>query len=450
VGIERRYRFFAHHHDHGPGGHHHHHDHGHHHHDPADGGPVHFTDPAQESLSQALKAGFNVMRVIMIVLLIAYFASGWFQVKPGDQGLIVRFGQLRDNPATGKPIYEQGWHFALPDPFDTKITVPGQFYTLKLDTFLFKRVGDAARKPLGEQPLAEILMEKDKLEPGEDGAMLSGDRNLSHGIWTVEFRIDDAAKYVRNVGSNPPHDFRPLLQRVTENAVIKAVAGRRIEEVLRYGRPGEVIADIVSADVQTRIAQELARLDTGVTIIKVTAETIEPGRVRTAFYRVNVAQNEQQRLISEANQQRTQLLNEAAGPGYEALLKLIEAYGAAQTASASEDRLREMLAEIDAMLDKASGQVADILSRASTRRDAAVQDLRREYEEFIGFRDAYRKNPFAALVREWVRMRSVVLGSVQNEIFYMPRAKTIEILTNRDPERALEAERQRFQGRGQQ
>mgnify|MGYP001172792579 CR=1 FL=1 len=430
------------HHDHG-GGHHHHH-----HHD--DDGPPHFSDPAQESLSQALRAGFNVMRVIMVVLLVAYFASGWFQVKPGDQGLIARFGALRDNPATGTPIFEQGWHFALPDPFDHKIEVPGQFYTLMFDTFLFKRVGEAANKPLGSQPLRELVMEKEKLEPGDDGAMLSGDRNLSHGLWSVEFRIEDAAKYVRNVGSNPPQDIKPLLQRLTENAVVRAVAGRRVEEVLRYGRPGEVIADVVPAEVHARLSADLARLETGVVVSKVSAETLEPGRVRSAFQRVTVALGERQRLERDADRDRTLLLNEAAGQQYAELLRAIEAYGAAQTTGESPERLAELHREIDAVLLTASGMVAEILQQAESNATAARESVRREYEEFVNYLAAYRRYPETTRVREWVRMRAAVLGSLQNEIFFLPRARTIEILTNRDPERVLEAERERYRRTGQQ
>lgn len=431
-------RRFAHH-EHGHGGHHHHH----HHHD--DEPPV-FTDPAQESLSQAMRAGFNVLRIIMLVLLIAYFASGWFQVKPGDQGLIVRFGALRENSKTGTPIFEQGWHFALPDPFDTKIPVPGQFYTLRLDTFLFKRVGAAAAKPLGAQPLSEILIEKESLEPGEDGYMITGDRGISHGLWSIEFRIEDAAKYVRNVGSRAPDDLQPILQRLAENAVTTAVAGRRVEEVLRYARPGEIIGDVVSQEVQKHLSDALARLETGVIISKVTSETIEPGRVRPAFYRVNRAQNEQRRLIDEARKQRNQLLSEAAGDKvrYEALLEAINTYGVAQLDGAAEARLKELLADIDARLMSTSGEAQSMLDRARTERDNERESVQREYEQFVNFLDAYRKYPEATRVREWVRMRADILGSVHNEIFFLPAAKMIEILTNRDPQRLLEAEAARF------
>lgn len=397
-----------------------------------------FTDPAQESLSQALRAGFHVLRIIMLVLLVAYFASGWFQVNPGEQGLIARLGALRTNPATGSPIFPEGWHFALPDPFDEKITIPGQAYSIQIDTFLFRR--DA--KDLGK-PLAEINVGRSQLEPGIDGAMISGDRNLSHGLWTIEYRIGDGARFVTSVGERPA-DFEPLLRRLSEAAIIRAVAGRRVEDVLRYGGAAESMANVVAEDVRSRLSAELARLETGVVIDRVTAETIEPGQVREAFLRVSSAGSERKRLIDEAEQERDRILNQAAGPGYRELLAAIEAYGAAQAVGEHEPRLEELRAEIDRRLEEAKGEVAAVLGRARTRATEIRETVRRQYEQFTYHLEAYRKHPELTVLRTWVRMRDAILGSAQNEIFFVPRSQIIEILANRDPQRLIEAEKERF------
>ncbi len=400
--------------------------------------PPSFTDPAQESLSLALRAGFNVLRIIMLVLLVAYFASGWFQVNPGQQGLIVRFGALRTNPATGAPIFPEGWHFALPDPFDEKITIPGQAYSIQIDTFLFRR--DA--KDIGK-PLTEINTGRSELEPGIDGAMISGDRNLSHGLWTIEYRIEDGARFVTSVGEKP-EDFEPLLRRLGEAAIIRAVAGRRVEDVLRYGGGAEAGTNIVAEEVRNRLGAELAQLETGVVINRVTAETIEPGQVREAFLRVSSAESERKRLIDEARQERDQILNQAAGPGYRELLAAIEAYGAAQTLGEDEQRLAELRAEIDRRLEEAQGEVAAVLGRARTRATEIREGVRRQFEQFSYHLEAYRRYPELTALRVWVRMRDAILGSPQNEIFFVPRSQIVEILANRDPQRLIEAEKERL------
>lgn len=438
-----------------PHDHDHGHDHAHGHYHPPEGeGPLRFSDPAQESLSQALRAGFNVLRVIMIVLLVAYFASGWFQVPPGDQGLIVRLGKLRDNdragsPYAGTPVFGPGWHFALPDPLDEKLLLPGQSRYMYIDSFLVSRDRGEHGKPLGVKTLSELVAGRNpQLTPGADGFMISGDRNISHGFFAVEYRIVDAARFVRSIGDEPA-DLEPVLRPLAENAVLRAVAGRRVEEVLKFGAAGDSGSNVVAEDIRSRLQAELDRLEAGVSVVKVAADTIEPGPVRMAFVNVSNAENERQKLIKEAEQQRDQILGGTVGSRerYQKLLATIEELGAAQATGADEPRIAELRMRIDAQLEQAQGEVAAVLGRAQTRATAQLETMRRQFEEFQFYRDAHRKNPELTVVRLWVRMRDAVLGSKQNEIFYVPQSGVIEILANRDPQRLIDAEKERYKGR---
>jgi membrane protease subunit HflK len=401
-------------------------------------------DPAQESLAGALRAGFNVLRVLMVVLLVAYFLSGWFQVGPGEQGLIVRFGKLRINESSdsryrGTPVFGEGPHFALPDPFDEKIAIAGQTHTLDVDTFLFS-IPEKERPQARLKPLKELAPDVDQLTPGVDGAMLSGDRNLSHGRWRVTYHIENAARFAQNVGETHAA-LQPILRALTESAVVQAVAGRRVEEVLR-----EALA-AVQEDVKARLSRELERLETGIRVDNVVAETIEPGSVRSAFLGVTEAQNERKRLIDQARQTREQVLNEAAGQAHAALLGAVEAYGAAQAAGADAARLDEMLRQIDAQLDGAGGEVAVLLGRARAEASETREAFNREYEEFTALLPLYHENPELTLRDVWTRMRDEILDSKQNDVFYVPGFGIVEIVTNRDPLKAVEADLERYQKR---
>ncbi len=439
-----------------PPGHDHGHDHGHdlghgpghHHHHGGQREPVHFSDPAQESLSQALRAGFNVLRLIILVLLVAYVGSGWFQVGPGEQGLIVRFGELRENPRTGTPIFGEGWHFALPDPFDEKIPIRADLREMELDTFLFQRSDEQKRRDAGKS-LAETVPNKSELEPGQDGAMLSGDRNLSHGLWEIVYRVEDGSKFVRNVGERI-EDADLLLRRLAENAIVREVAGRRVEELLKIGTRADENTLLVGDAVRRRLSESLARLETGIVVTQVRPDTIEPGRTQAAFRNVSVAENERNKLVAEARSEEKSLLNQAAGAGYERLLEAIDAYGAAQLAGEDESVLAGLLARIDAELLRAEGEVAQILSRAESLATAQREQIRSEFEEFLTEREAYRRDPDRTVVRNWVRMRDAVLGSRDNEIFFVPGSHWIEIFTNRDPVRQIEAEQERMRRRFEQ
>lgn len=393
------------------------------------------TDAAQESLASALRASFNILRVIMVVLLAAYFLSGWFKVDPGERGLVARFGKLCSTRAGGL-VFGSGSYLRWPDPFEEKIHLSGKTFELEIDTFLFSRLED----DIGKQ-LSEILPSREKLRPGTDGAMYTGDQSLCHGLWRIQYEISGAEPFVDNMGESA-EAFELILKRLAENAIVHVVAGRRVEEVL-----GTEIEGLTS-DVRRRLQRELDGLGAGVKVTKVVAETIEPGRVRPAFRRVSQAENEKQRLIQEAEQRHEEILNQAAGPQYKELLALIQQYGAAQTTDADPQRLQQMRDEIDAKLDEAGGQVAKLLREAQTRDSEIREAVRREFEDFTYQLEAYRKYPALTTMRLWQQMREVILSSKENEILFVPPFGEIEILINTDPNRAIEAEMERYRRRG--
>lgn len=423
--------------------HHQHHGRAHAHPPEGEPGPIRPLDPAAESLSAALRFGFNVLGVIMILLVTAYAASGLFQVNPGEQGLIVRFGRLAQNPSTEPPyggtaVFGPGWHASFPQPVDEKVVISGAAHVLRLDSFLFRRT----EEQLG-RPLAEVVPRIDKLTPGAHGAMLSGDRNLSHGLWTIEYRIEDAEKFVRNVGESTAN-FIPMLRVIAENAVLRSVAGMTVERIILRDSEGGVE---FTPDVQRVINAELTRLGTGVLVSKVTAETVEPGLVRQAFLDVTRAQNQRQSSISEARQQYSRILNETAGRGHEALLAAIEEYGAAQALDAEPDRLEALRGRVDVLLERAEGAVAVRLREAQSRASEIRERVRLEFEEFVYYRSTFRRYPRLTTVRLWVQMRDTILSSRENEIFFVPAAGEIEIITNRDPQRLIEADIERYRRR---
>jgi regulator of protease activity HflC (stomatin/prohibitin superfamily) len=370
-----------------------------------------------------------------------YLLSGLFRVNPGQQGLVARLGKLRTTrgPAGETPVFTQGWHFALPDPFERKYVVTGQVQELRVVTFMFNHPQAATAKDL-----AQIVMETRDLTPGVDGTMLTGDRNLSHGRWEIQYRIDNAAQFVQNVGQTPT-DFAPLLQRLTETAVIREVAGRTIEEVTRTA------LDSVRQGVREKLQRALDELQTGVQVVQVVAYTIEPAAVRQAFMDVIRAENERLSLQQKAEEEAGETLNHAAGDKYPALLTLIAKYGDTQIAGANEDELRGRLADIDRMLDQAkrdgAGQVAVKLSEAEAKANQINETLRSEYKQFVDYREQCRWQPRIALLNLWIGMRDAILSNRQNEIVFVPDSQEIEIHVKSDVERQRELQEEELRDR---
>jgi len=399
-------------------------------------------DPAQESLVHALRASFNILRVLMIVLVVLYLLSGIFAVDPGQQGLVARFGKLRTNPAAdGGTVFEQGWYWSLPDPFDEKITVEGEVKELRVTSFLNKHE-DAATAT----DLAKVVQRASALQPGVDGAMLTGDKNLSHGRWEVQFHIRDGALFVENVGETIA-DLQPLLQRLTETAVVQEVGGRTVEDVTRER------IDEVRTGVKRRLQGLLDRFNTGVEVNQVEARTIEPGPVRGAFIQVSAAENEKRQTIEVALGRAEDTLKGVAGEQFGGLLALIDEYGQAQRDEVSADKLGEILARIDAKLEEAeaagTGEVATMLSDARSQADAVNERLMQEVEEFHKLLEQRNEKPRITLLGLWVQMRASVLGNKNNEVLFVPNTDEIEILINKDPQKQIELERDRVQKRKQ-
>ncbi len=405
--------------------------------------PAEVFDPAQESLNQALRSGFNVLRILMVVLLVAYFLSGWFKVGPGEQGLIVSLGKLRINTSgasefAGTPVFGPGSYASLPDPFEQRIPISGSTQALSIRTFMYGRGKEDEAKPV-----AENVPPRDKLDPRVDGTMFSGDRGLAHGLWTIEYRVANAERFVRRVGEQPSA-AEPLLRALAEDAIVQTASGIPVERLTRT-RVDPAEADF-TLEVRRRLSEALDRLETGLVVDKVVAETVEPGKVREAFIGVTRAQNVREREINEARQTREQVLNGAAGPQYAALLEAIESYGLARDDAERQDRH----ARIDELLQQAGGEVSVMLERARTRATEIRETARQELEYFRNVLPAYRKQPELTAARLWTEMRAAVLGNKQLEVFLMPSvAQDIEIIINRNIQRLLEADVERYKQRYQ-
>ncbi len=426
----------AHSHDHGHD-HEHEHDFPHPGHDagpPGDGG----ADVAQQSLVGALRSSFRVLRIIMVVLVVLYALSGVFRVDSGEQGLLVRFGKLVTNttagsPLQGTPVFEEGWHAALPDPFDEKIALPTRRYELVVNSFLFKVAPENATRPL-----SEIIPTATNIQPGQDGAMFSGDRNLSHGRWKVLYSVADAENYARNVGETPDAVI-PILQRLTEEAVVREASYRRVEEILAK----EI--DLLAGAVKERLQESIDAHALGVKIDQVSAETIEPANVKAAFDSVVQAENEKRRLEDEARAEATRMLNAAAGPRHRVLLDAVNAYGAAQLASADETKLGELRGTIAAELEHVEGQAKVAIDNAESQANQVGQKIQREFEQFAYYLDQYRKNPRLTSLGLWTQMREEILSNIENEIVYLSHDDEIELVVGSDPVRRTEAERRRLE-----
>jgi hypothetical protein len=78
-------------------------------------------DPAQQSLAEALRVSFGILKVAMLALLVAYAFSGTFSVGSNEVALRLRFGDYVGAP--GERVLERGTYLAAPFPLEQVIKV---------------------------------------------------------------------------------------------------------------------------------------------------------------------------------------------------------------------------------------------------------------------------------------------------------------------------------------
>ncbi|NLX12935.1 MAG: hypothetical protein GXY44_04670 [Phycisphaerales bacterium] len=386
-------------------------------------------DVASQSLADALRASFWVLKFVMLLVFVAYLLSGVFIVDQNQVAVVSRFGHMLTPPR------QPGLHFAWPLPIDSRTKVPTSPRTISIDDFWLRlREADTTR------PLSELTARSETLDPEFEGALLTGDKAIMHLQFTAQYRIADAVKCVSHVGDNFKNTEedaeKQLLQKVLQNAAV-AEAARTTMEVV-WKTPG-----LLAAEIQKRAQQTLDRLDTGIILDQVSAERSHYP-LQTAFEFNNVMQAEQQRneLIQGANKEKVEKLNAAAGPAWEDLDAQIRRLDMVKEES---PEWISTIDEIHRLLDdKATGNAGGLIHLARSEASKIIQDTLAETNQFASLLPEYRRNP--ELLREVLRQRML------HQLYTMPGVskwllppgqKTVNLWLNKDPVEIREAERER-------
>jgi modulator of FtsH protease HflK len=141
-------------------------------------------DPAQQSLAEALRVSFGILKVAMLALLVAYAFSGTFSVGSNEVALRLRFGEYVGSP--GERVLERGTYLAAPFPIEQVVKVDTRPMTLSArEGILVSRQGVENRgDDTGADPQ---LADAGPLNPVYDGSLLTGDMNIAHARWTSPF-----------------------------------------------------------------------------------------------------------------------------------------------------------------------------------------------------------------------------------------------------------------------
>lgn len=253
----------------------------------------------------------NILRgflqgAFLLLLIAAGFVcySCFYRVGASEQGVVLRFGK---HVRTVEP----GLQMKFPWPIESAFTVPVR--SVQSEEFGFRTV-EAGRSTQYASKNKSML---------EIADMLTGDLNLAHVEWIVQYRISDPYQSLFNVGGDDSGRWESLatltqsginpaipdtIQDVSETVMRKLVGDRSVDSVLTMGR------EEIAAQAKIEIQAMLDNFEMGVEVVTVKLQTTSPPEsVKDAFQEVNRARQNKERVVNEAEGERNRQIPAARG-----------------------------------------------------------------------------------------------------------------------------------------
>jgi modulator of FtsH protease HflK len=237
-------------------------------------------------------SGRGLVLVLLAVLLI-WFAFGMYRVQPEEQGVELVFGRWTE---TTPP----GLHYNWPAPI-------GQVEKPKVT-----RVN---RVEVGFRTSYDNTRSSSTREVNQESLMLTGDENIIDIKFVVFWVINDAGKFLFHI-RNPEE----TVKSAAESAMREIIGKTAFEFARTQGRAN------IEAEARQLIQSILDQYGAGIQITQVETQGVDPpASVIEAFRDVQAARADKERAINEAQAYYNEVTQKAAGTA-ERVVKEAEAY----------------------------------------------------------------------------------------------------------------------------
>ncbi len=252
-------------------------------------------DAGTQALAEALGSSFAIVKIVMVLMVVVFFGSGFFQVGPSEKAVILRFGRP---VGQGKSVLlGPGLHWSFPYPIDEVVKIP-------ITAVQQVRSSTGWYFTTPEQELSgEELPGGAGLNPAIDGYAITADHNIVHTRATLKYHIDDPIAYIFKFAS-----ASNSIQNALNNALLFTAARFNVDDILINKK-----AEFQEA-VQARVSDLTEQEHLGIVIDpgQVQVESVAPRQLQDVFNRVTIAQQNQSKQIYDANTHRDQTLLAAA------------------------------------------------------------------------------------------------------------------------------------------
>jgi len=279
-------------------------------------------DPVRALFGEDFKFNWLWLKWIIPIAVVLWLLSGIYIVRPGEQGVVRRFGRaVRVTPP--------GPHYRLPGPIE------------KVDKVKVKQV---RRIEIGFRTISSGTPSRYRFVPAES-LMLTGDEQIVDAQIIVQYQVNDPEKFLFNV--KDLEKPQGALMDASEVALRQVVGQRPIDDVLIEEKLQ------VNIDIRELLQQIIDRYDSGIKIKEVKLQTVRPPKeVEKAFSDVVSAKEDKDRVMKEADGYREDLLPKARGEAQK-IIREAEAYKAERIkhAQGDADRFLVVLKEYEKAKD---------------------------------------------------------------------------------------------------
>ncbi|KGQ29673.1 FtsH protease activity modulator HflK [Gallibacterium anatis] len=206
-------------------------------------------NPQRPSSAAISSKGFGKLAIFAVIIaVIVWVVSGFYTIKEAERGVVLRFGKLE------------------------KIVQPGLNWK---PTFIDSVI------PVNVERISELKTQ---------GSMLTQDENMVTVEMTVQYRIQDPARYLFNVV-----DPQDSLSQATDSALRYVIGHMTMDNILTTGR------SVVRERTWKSLNDIIKPYNMGLEVIDVNFQSARPPEeVKDAFDDAIKAQEDEQRLIREA------------------------------------------------------------------------------------------------------------------------------------------------------
>jgi len=224
-----------------------------------------------------------------VVVAIWIGSSTYYTVEETEQAAILTFGKYTTTQENS------GLHFKLPYPIQQAVKVPAN---LTQKTQIGYREHNGQITPVDEEAL-----------------MITGDENIVSADAVVEWKIANVRDYLYNI-----EDAEHFLRNSASSAIRSVMGSTKLDYAITEGKT------VIQTDVKEKLEELQLRYNTGIQIIDLKFQDIEPpeGQVATAFKEVTNAREEKNTKINQAQKYVNDRLPKARGEA-QALIEGAEA-----------------------------------------------------------------------------------------------------------------------------